>query len=447
MTPAQLIQKKRDGKKLSNAEIHHFIQGMMKGEIADYQVSAFLMAVFFRQMDLEETVALTEAMVESGERYDLKGIDHPTSDKHSTGGVGDKVSLILGPLAAACGVSVPMMAGRGLGHTGGTVDKLESIPGYNTQLSAAKFNEIVKDVGCSIVGQSQNIAPADKKLYALRDVTGTIECIPLITGSILSKKIAEGTRTLIMDIKVGTGAFMKSKPQARELAKTLIQVGKKMGLPIRCLLTDMSQPLGYSAGNSLEVLECIEILKNKKGLLPGELSSTDLKEITLQLCAQMIQIAKVRKTLPEAKKLAIAKLADGSAWEKFRQMVVAQGGNVDFIDHPEKMPVSKKTLVIKSPKKGIVNELHPEKLGWLVVELGGGRKTMTDPIDPGVGILFHKKLGASIKAGEPIATVYLPENGKNSITSAQVEERFWDAALVSGTRKPVPKLVSETLDR
>lgn len=449
ITPALLIQKKRDGGELSREEIHSLISGLMSGEVADYQATAFLMAVFFRNMTLGETVALTEAMLESGERYDLSAVHGAKSDKHSTGGVGDKVSLILAPLAAACGLKVPMMAGRGLGHTGGTIDKLEAISGYQTSLPREKFIDALKKAGCSIIGQNEKIAPADKKLYALRDVTGTIECVPLITASILSKKLAEGTESLVLDIKVGNGAFMKSKEQARKLSKTMIQVGAKLGLPIRAVLSDMSQPLGYAAGNTLEVIECIEILKGDKGLLHTDVSSTDLRELTLQLCAHMLQLGKITKSLAEARKLANQKLSDGSAWKKFVEMVAAHGGDVSKIQNTTHLPLSKKTAVIRAGKKGYITAMDTERLGWLLVEMGGGRRQVTDKIDFGVGFVFHRKLGTQVKTGDPLATVYLPENPKkgSNLSESYVEMEFRKAISITGSRKPVPKLMVEVIGK
>ncbi|MGZ3689804.1 MAG: thymidine phosphorylase, partial [Bdellovibrionota bacterium] len=336
LTPARIIQKKRDGEELEAAEIAGFVRGITSGEVADYQATAFLMAVFFKGMTLDETVALTRAMLESGERYDLSAIPGKKVDKHSTGGVGDKVSLILAPLAAACGLKVPMMSGRGLGHSGGTLDKLESIPGFDVKLSRERFEHVLKNIGCAMIGQSEKIAPADKKLYALRDVTATVECIPLIVASILSKKLAEGTDALVLDVKVGSGAFMKSRDQARKLAKTLTAVARKSGLICRALLTNMDQPLGYAVGNALEVQESIEILMGAKN---PEYASGDLRELTIQLCAEMLEAGKIVKGQAEARKLAGARLADGSAWRIFQDLVAAQGGQVQSIRRPGLLPL------------------------------------------------------------------------------------------------------------
>ncbi|OFZ22786.1 MAG: thymidine phosphorylase [Bdellovibrionales bacterium GWB1_55_8] len=436
--PVWTIEKKRDGQKLSREEIQAFIAGLASGQTADYQATAFLMAVFFRSMSLEETVYLTEAMLASGERYDLSHITGPKVDKHSTGGVGDKVSLILAPLAAACGLKVPMMSGRGLGHSGGTLDKLESISGFDVHLSRGRFEQMLKELGCSMIGQSEKIAPADKKLYSLRDVTGTVECVPLIAASILSKKLAEGTGALVLDVKVGSGAFMKTKEQARKLAKTLIQVGKKMDLPCRALLTDMSQPLGYAVGNALEVRESVQLLRNEKDPVFG---SADLKEITIQLCAQMLEVGGVTRTLAQGRTLARRKLEDGSAWKIFREMTRIQGGSVEQIDDLSKLPAAPRIVQWGAKKNGHLARMDTETVGKILVDLGGGRKKASDSIDPAVGLLFHKKLGTKVRQGEPIVTVHAAENSD----LAALESRFHDAIDISTARKPVPKLIIEQL--
>lgn len=436
--PAITISRKRDGKELSDREIREFIAGITSGEIPDYQATAFLMAVFFRGMSFDETVSLTRSMLESGFRYDLNKIKGVKVDKHSTGGVGDKVSLILAPLAAACGLKIPMMAGRGLGHSGGTLDKLEAISGFNVRPPKEVFEKLVADPGCAIIGQSEQIAPADKKLYSLRDVTGTVECIPLIVASILSKKLAEGTDALVMDVKVGNGAFMKNKEQARKLARTLIQVAKKMDLPCRALLTDMSQPLGYAAGNALEVKECIEIMRNDKSTNG---SSADLKELTIQLCAHMLEVGKAVKSLNEGRKLAHARLADGSAWKIFQEMVRGQGGSVDQILHPEKLPKTAKTVTWTAKKRGYLNWMDTQALGWILVDMGGGRRKASDSIDQGVGFVFQKKLGAKVQAGDALVTVHYSD--PESLQA--LEERFHQAIEIGSTRKAVPKLIVDQL--
>ena len=433
-TPAAIIQKKRDGKQLTDREIKFLIEGITTGTIADYQATAFLMATYFKGMTSEETASFTQAMKESGKQFNFSDLKGAKVDKHSTGGIGDKVSLVLAPLAAACGLIVPMMAGRGLGHTGGTIDKLESIPGYKPQLSEAETRAILKEVGCVIIGQSELIAPADRKLYALRDVTATVDCIPLIVGSILSKKIAEGADSLVLDVKVGNGAFMKTKDQAKQLAKALIAVGKKSNLKIRALLTNMDQPLGDTVGNTLEVLECIELLKDGKG-------PADLKEITIQLCAHMLELGGTVKTLAQGRKLALDKLANGEAWARFIAMIEKQGGDISYLKNPEKFKKAPKIVEWRAHKRGYISKMNNTEIGQMLVELGGGRKKTSDTIDPTVGFIFHKKLGAKVQAGELLVTAHLPSNAD----AQNWEDRFLSTIEIRNERKPVPKLILDTL--
>jgi pyrimidine-nucleoside phosphorylase len=433
-TPSVLIQKKRDGLALSEKEIRFLIEGISKGEIPDYQATAFLMATYFKGMTPEETVHLTTAMIESGDRNNFSSISGAKVDKHSTGGIGDKVSLILAPLAASCGLIVPMMAGRGLGHTGGTLDKLESISGFNVKLSQAQFKEILKTVGCAIIGQSETICPADRKLYALRDVTATIECTPLIVGSILSKKVAEGAEALVLDVKVGNGAFMRSKDQAKKLARALITVAKKMGLKCRALITNMDQPLGFAVGNSLEVIECIEMMKTGTGAL-------DLKEVTIQLCAHMLEAGGKVKTIAQGRKLAAQNLANGSAWRKFQEMVEAQGGSLKQIHSTELFPLAHKIVQWKSPKKGYIVKMDTHEIGQMLVDLGGGRKKTSDEVDPSVGFVFHKKLGALVSTHDVLVTAHLP----SGVDVGAWEKRFQSTLEIRSQRKTVPKLIAEVL--
>lgn len=434
----QLIQKKRDEIPLTKEEINSFVSGAVNGEIPDYQIAAFLMATYFTGMSFEETAALTLSMVETGEQYHHTNVKGPKVDKHSTGGIGDKVSLILAPLAAACGLKVPMMGGRGLGHTGGTIDKLEAIPGYRAVLEKEEFTKILQDVGCAIISQSSKIAPADRKFYALRDVTATIESTPLITSSILSKKIAEGANGLVMDIKVGNGAFMKSKTEAVALAKTLRGVAKKAGMELRATLSNMDQPLGYAAGNALEVYECIEIMRNET-LNPYGLPSTDLKELTIHLTAQMLEIGKVVKNLAEGRKLATAKLKDGSAWKKFKEMIAGQGGDVKTLDEPWRYIQSEKIVELKANKRGYVTEMHTEALGRILIALGGGRNKANEPIDHSVGIFFHKKLGSMVKPDDTLVTVF----AKNNTDLAGIEAQIRESIKISSAKKTAPKLILE----
>ncbi len=432
--PAVIIGRKRDGEVLTDAEIRFLIAGLLDGSVADYQVSAFLMAVYFKGMTPDETVAYTRAMLESGERYDFSDIPGIKVDKHSTGGIGDKVSIILAPLAAACGLVVPMMAGRGLGHTGGTLDKLESIPGFSVKISEDKFREALRTIGCAIIGQSETIAPADRKLYALRDVTATVESLPLICGSILSKKLAEGSDILVLDVKVGSGAFMKSKDQAKKLARALILTAKKSGLKCRAVLTNMDQPLGNAVGNAIEIIECIEMLKTGSG-------PSDLKEVTIQLTAQMLEASGKVRTLAEGRKLATDRLTDGSAWKKFQQLVEFQGGSLRVIHDTTLFAKAPKMVEWKAPRRGFITKMNGEELGRMVVDLGGGRKKTSDVVDPTVGFYFQKKLGAKVAAGEPIVTAYLPDG----LDIPAWEKRFHAAVTISPQRKPVPKLILETL--
>ena len=335
-----------------------------------------------------------------------------------------------------------MMSGRGLGHSGGTLDKLEAISGFNTRMSQGRFEEVLKEVGCVMIGQSEKIAPADKKLYALRDVTATVECVPLITASILSKKLAEGAQALVLDVKVGNGAFMKTREQARKLSKTLVQVAKKMGLPCRAVLTNMDQPLGYAVGNALEIAECIEVLRNVKN---EEFSSTDLKEVTIQLCAHMLMLGRLVKSLPEGRKLAHAKLADGSAWRVFQALTQAQGGSLEQILDPSKLVQAPVRTEWKARKRGYISRMNTEQLGRILIELGGGRKAASDTVDSAVGLVFHRKLGAKVHASDTLVTVHAPAAYAIKERMSELEATFQEAIEITAVRKPVPKLVLEAL--
>jgi len=434
----QIIQKKRDSSILNAQELDHVVRGAVEGRIPDYQLSAFLMATYFTGMSFEETANFTRSMVESGEMYDLSKIKGPKVDKHSTGGLGDKVSIILAPLAAACGLKVPMMAGRGLGHTGGTIDKLEAIPGFRVVLSKDEFTKILNEVGCAIISQSQSIAPADRIFYALRDVTATIECIPLITASILSKKIAEGANSLVMDIKVGNGAFLKKKTDALALAKTMRAVAKRSKMELRATLSNMDQPLGYAVGNALEIYECLEVLQNAD-FNPYSLGSADLRELTIHLCAQMLEAGKVVRNIAEGRKLAIQKLQDGSAWKKFLDMVKAQGGDIAAVQEPWRFMKAARVVEIKCKKKGYVSEMQSEALGRLLIALGGGRNRLGEPIDHSVGFFFHKKLGTLVRADDPLVTVF----GNEKTDFAWVEDQIHSMIKITTGKKTAPKLILE----
>jgi pyrimidine-nucleoside phosphorylase len=434
LSPVLTIEKKRNGEILSPEEIKTFIAGVVSGAIPDYQASAFLMATFFKGMTPEETASFTQAMLLSGDVYDFSHIRKPIADKHSTGGIGDKVSLILAPLAAACGMAVPMMAGRGLGHTGGTLDKLEAIRGFKTKLPKEAFIKAIETIGCAIIGQSETIAPADRKFYALRDVTATVECVPLIVGSILSKKLAEGTDHLILDVKVGNGAFMASKDQAKKLAKALISVAKKMNLRCRAILTNMDQPLGHATGNALELIESIELLQNGK-------RPVDLREVTLTLCAQMLEMSGVVKNLKDGRKLATEKLEDGSAFKKFVEMVEFQGGDVSQILDPTLLPEAPIRHTLKAHQKGFVTAFETKGIGHLLIELGAGRKKAEDTIDPSVGIVFHKKIGQKMEKGEDLATLHLPSH----LDPATYEMKLRKLISIQPHQKRAPQLLGEVL--
>lgn len=397
INPVEVIRRKRDGLKLSPDEIKEFITGAVRGSIPEYQVTALLMATYFQGMDMQEATSLTQAMIESGRQVKFDD-DKPKIDKHSTGGIGDKVSLVLAPLVASLGVDVPMVAGRGLGHTGGTLDKLESIPGFRVRLKVEEFIAYVQKHGTAIMGQTEDFVPADKLLYSLRDVTATVECIPLITGSILSKKAAEGISGLVLDIKVGSGAFMKTQKDAEKLAKALVAVGKLLGLRVRAVLTDMNQPLGNMVGNSLEVLECLDLLRGK--------GPADLRDCTVELAAHMLVLGEKSSSLSAARAMAKKALQNGSALKKFQEMCKAQGATADVTETPEALELSENKIAFVAPKGGYIAKIDGQSMGMLLVRLGGGRQKASDQIDYGVGFELHKKLGAKVSKGEPIVTVY-----------------------------------------
>jgi pyrimidine-nucleoside phosphorylase len=389
-----IIRTKRDGGELSAEQIRAFVTAAATGGWPDYQLSALLMAIFLKGMTATETATLTRAMADSGKVLDLSDLPGVKVDKHSTGGVGDKVSLVLAPLAAACGVTVPMMSGRGLGHTGGTLDKLEAIPGFRTNLSEAELRFALRTVGCGMIGQSADVAPADKKLYALRDVTGTVESIPLITASILSKKIAEGISGLVMDVKCGRGAFMKTLPEAQALAKSIQSVGTANGLTVRTLITNMDTPLGRAVGHSLEVIEAIETLKGN--------GPADLTELCVKQAALMVQLA----GLGDAEAKVRQAMHSGAAYRKFRQMVEQQGGNPDVTEDDALLPAAPNLTPIPAPKSGYVSDIDPYAVGVAVAHLGGGRLKTDDRIDPAVGVIVGVKRGEPVQAGEMVFEIH-----------------------------------------
>ncbi len=403
-TAYEIIRAKRDGKAIPAAELAALVDGFTRGRVPEYQMAAFCMAVFFRGMDGAEVRALTDAMLRSGDVLDLSDIPGAKVDKHSTGGVGDKVSLALAPLAAACGVKVPMISGRGLGHTGGTLDKLEAIPGFRVDLPVERFRALVGEVGACLVGQTERLAPADRKLYALRDVTATIESIPLIAASIMSKKLAEGIDALVLDVKVGSGAFMKRVEDARALARTLAEIGRGMGKKVTALLTAMDQPLGRAVGNALEVAEVIELL--------GGGGPADLRELTVELTAEMLVLGGAARDLAAARGSVSRAIADGRGLAKLEQIVAAQGGDASAVRDPARLPRAPRTYDVAAPATGFVEAIDAEAIGLAAVALGAGRARLEDRIDPAVGIVVHRKLGDRVERGEPLCTVHEGDRGE-----------------------------------
>jgi pyrimidine-nucleoside phosphorylase/thymidine phosphorylase len=409
-----VVQKKRDGGELTREEIDFFVRGYARGEIPDYQAAAFAMAVFFRGMTPAEIVALTEAMMRTGEVLDLSDLPGPKADKHSTGGVGDKTSLVLAPLAAACGVYVPMISGRGLGHTGGTLDKLESIPGFKVHLSLAEFRRVLRDCGLGLIGQTREIAPADRMLYALRDVTATVSSLPLIAASIMSKKMAEGIDALVLDVKCGDGAFLPGREQAKALATTMIGIGRGMGKKVAALITAMDQPLGRTVGNALEVAECVETLKGR--------GPADLESLSLELTAWMVHLAGVAASLDVARAQVRAALASGAGLERLRRVIELQGGDPGVCDDPALLPQAKETIVVRSERDGRVARLAARAIGDASMLLGAGRETVQSAIDPAVGFVFHKKVGDPVAVNEPIVTVHVGNDSRREEALARLRE-------------------------
>ena len=393
-----LIQHKRDGHALEPAQWSQLIREYTAGRVPDYQMSALLMAVVWRGMAPEELAALTDAMIESGDRLSFEGFSTPRVDKHSTGGVGDKVSLLLAPMVASCGVAVPMMSGRGLGHTGGTLDKLESIAGFRTALTLAETRAQIERLGCAMLGQTPEIAPADKRLYALRDVTGTVESIPLISASIMSKKLAEGLNGLVLDVKTGSGAFLPEPARAMELAQTMIGLGRVRGCPTVALLTAMDRPLGRACGNALEVEEAIEGLRGN--------GPEDLMEVTYALGVEMLLLVGAASDAADARLRLEESVTSGRALEKFGQVIEAQGGNPAVLEDPSVLPQAAEVEVFRSPADGIVIRVEPRRIGQAIVELGGGRRTIDDRVDASVGFVIPTKPGQRVQTGEPLASVF-----------------------------------------
>jgi pyrimidine-nucleoside phosphorylase/thymidine phosphorylase len=416
MRTVDLIHRKRDGEELSPQEIAWLVEGYTRGEIPDYQMSAFLMAVFFSGMSDREVTTLTDCMVRSGETVDLSSIPGVKVDKHSTGGVGDKTSLIAAPLAAAAGVVVPMISGRGLGHTGGTLDKLEAIPGFRTDLSVEEFREQLAKVGLCYIGQSAQVAPADGKLYSLRDATASVESIPLIASSIMSKKIAEGLDALVLDVKVGSGAFIKRQVDARRLAQMMVGIGRRMDKRVQALITDMSQPLGYAIGNALEVMEVSQTLQSA--------GPNDLTRLSLELAARMIHLGKAAASIEEARETAQRKLLDGSGYRKFKEVIQAQGGNPNVLDRFDLLPNASGAREIASPRSGFVSQIKAEDIGQASAMIGAGRDTKEDQIDPAVGVILEVKVGEKVEVGAVLCRLYHTKEDRLDEAAQLVEDAF-----------------------
>ncbi len=432
MNPAAIIAKKRDGGALCDAEIEAVIRGATDGSWADYQLSAWLMATFLRGLDAEETVALTRAMLNSGTVVDLSALKQPKADKHSTGGVGDKISLVLAPMVAACGVAVPMISGRGLGHSGGTLDKLEAIPGFRVGLSLEEYHSQLARIGIALIGQTAELAPADKKLYALRDVTATVESIPLICASILSKKLAEGIDVLVLDVKFGGGAFMADRDQARELARTLVTVATALGKPTRAVLTAMNEPLGHTVGNALEVAESITCLRGG--------GPADVMEVTYILGEQMLLLAGAADSPGAARQRLAATIADGSALAKFRELIAAQSGDPRVADDPSLLPAAPWVYAVAAPRSGFVTRVGARAVALAALGLGAGRVRAEDRVNPAVGVSDLVKVGQQIRTGATLATVHAANEAAGRRACDELR-----AAIGIGDARPAPELLVEEI--
>ncbi len=426
MRAVDIIVSKRDGGTLAPEEIRFFVDGVTAGTLPDYQASALLMAILLRGMTAEETAWLTDAMVHSGVRVDLRDIPGVKVDKHSTGGVGDKTSLILAPLAAACGVPVPMMSGRGLGHTGGTLDKLEAIPGFRVNLSLEEMKAALARIGCAMIGQTAQIAPADKKLYALRDVTGTVESIPLISASIMSKKIAEGIDALVLDVKTGSGAFMKTEAHSRQLAESLVAIGNASGVKTEAIITAMESPLGHAVGNALEVIECIEVLKGG--------GPQDLIEVSVELTARMLVLGRVAADRAAAVQQVQRAIASGAGLERFRQIIEVQGGDPRVVDDYQRMPHVPGRHLVTAARDGFVTGVDASLVGRASVALGAGRDRVEDPVDPAVGIMVVAKPGDAVRAGAPVLELHFRDQSRRDAAI-----RLTSQAVVIGDERPAPR--------
>lgn len=427
MRMVDIIEKKRDGQELTTAEINFFIEGYTKGEIPDYQASALAMAIYFQDMNDRERADLTRAMVESGDTIDLSAIDGVKVDKHSTGGVGDTTTLVLAPLVASLGVPVAKMSGRGLGHTGGTIDKLESIAGFHVELTREQFIDLVNRDKVAVIGQSGNLTPADKKLYALRDVTGTVNSIPLIASSIMSKKIAAGADAIVLDVKTGDGAFMKTQEDAEELAHAMVRIGNHVGRKTIAIISDMSQPLGFAIGNALEVKEAIETLQGK--------GPKDLTELVLTLGSQMVILAGKAKNSEEAKEMLLDAIHSGKALAKFKEFLANQGGDASIVDDLTKLPQAKYKIELPAKQSGYISRMVADEIGVASMILGAGRATKEDVIDLAVGLVLHKKVGDKVEEGESILTIY-----SNRENVEDVKQKLYDNIFIADTAT-VPTLI------
>lgn len=427
-----IIEKKRDGEALSKSEIDHFVQGFTKGDIPDYQVSALMMAIYFQDMTARERADLTEAMVESGDQIDLSIIEGVKVDKHSTGGVGDTTTLVLAPLVASVGVPIAKMSGRGLGHTGGTIDKLESIPGFHVEMTNDTFQELVNKNKLAVIGQSGNLTPADKKLYSLRDVTATVNSIPLIASSIMSKKIAAGAEAIVLDVKTGAGAFMQNLKDAKELAHAMVSIGNEVGRHTMAIISDMSQPLGLAVGNALEVREAIETLKGN--------GPKDLTEICLTLGSQMVVLGQKASTIDQARSMLIENIENGKALKQFKTFIEAQGGDSQVIDDPNLLPAATYEIELLAKQSGIIQNMTANEIGHAAMMLGAGRATKNSNIDLSVGIVLHKKVGDKIEKEEPILTIH-----SNTEDISHIKEKLYDAIHISTDSKDPITLIYETI--
>ena len=420
MRPQDVIRKKRDGLSLTGDEIAFFIDGVTRGTIPDYQISALLMAIFLNGMNETEQAQLTDAMLHSGSTLDFSSIEKPKADKHSTGGVGDKTSLLIAPMVATCDVCVPMISGRGLGHTGGTLDKLESIPGYRVDLSATQFERVLKDVGYAMSGQTAELAPADKKLYALRDATATVEAIPLIVASIISKKGAAGLDAMVIDVKVGSGAFMREEHQALALAHALVKTGNSCGIRTRALLTDMNQPLGQAVGNSVEVKDCIELLRGEADPL-----AQPVLDLSIELSAHMLVLSHVDEDVEAARARLNKNVASGAALERFRKNVEAQGGDARVCDDPgEFLPLVAESFRVESPRSGFITKVNTAEIGHAIASIGGGRVRIDDTIDPSAGFVASVRIGDQLSENDLLGTIYCRDESKAREAATRIQAAY-----------------------